>query len=154
MIQGHCTCKKIRYELKTKPMYVHCCHCTWCQRETGTAFALNAMIESDRFILLDGTPEMINTPTLSGKGQKIFRCPHCKVAIWSHYSGAGDKINFVRVGTLDNPSQFPPDMHIFTSTKQPWVVIPDGMNSSEEYYDRKKYWSQESLDRRQVLFGK
>lgn len=154
MMEGGCTCRKIRYGLKTKPMYVHCCHCTWCQRETGTSFALNAMIEADRFTLLSGSPEMIDTPTLSGKGQKIFRCPDCKIALWSNYSGGGNKVNFIRVGTLDNPNQFPPDIHIFTSTKQPWIIIPEGMSSVEEYYDAKKYWPPESLARRQALFGK
>jgi len=133
------------------PLFVHCCHCTWCQRETGTAFALNAMIESDRVQLLSGQPEMTLTPTASGKGQKIWRCPACRVAVWSNYAGAGDRVRFVRVGTLDEPHRLPPDIHIFVSTKQPWVVVPDGTAAVPEYYDRKRYWPEASLARLTAL---
>src|SRR5690349_10027378 len=103
--------------MTSKPLFVHCCHCTWCQRESGASFALNAMIEADRVVLSAGKPDIVNTPSNSGKGQKIHRCPKCWIAVWSNYAGAGDKVNFVRVGTLDEPNAFPPDIHIFTSTK-------------------------------------
>jgi len=134
-------------------MFVHCCHCRWCQRETGASFALNALIEADRVIVLSGIPEVVNTPSNSGKGQKIVRCPTCRIAVWSNYAGAGDKVRFIRVGTLDEPDQFPPDIHIFTMSKQPWVVLPPGAPAVTEYYDRKKYWPKESLARRDALFG-
>ena len=120
--------------MATRPLFVHCCHCRWCQRETGTAFALNAMIEADRVELLQGEVELVDTPSSSGKGQKIARCPHCRVALWSHYAGAGDAVCFVRVGTLDDARRLPPDIHIFTSSKQPWVVLPPGTPAVAEYY--------------------
>ena len=101
--EGGCTCRHVRYRMTSRPMFVHCCHCRWCQRETGAAFALNAMIEADRVELTAGEPEVVITPSASGKGQKIWRCPQCKVAVWSNYAGAGDKVRFVRVGTLDEP---------------------------------------------------
>jgi len=126
MLEGGCTCKAIRYRVTTAPLFVHCCHCRWCQRETGTAFALNALVESDRVELLRGRPEAVDTPSNSGEGQKIVRCPTCRIAVWSHYAGGGDAIRFVRVGTLDDPDALPPDIHIFTASKQPWVVIPPG----------------------------
>ena len=148
---GHCTCGAVRYEMTSRPLFVHCCHCRWCQRETGASFALNAMIEADRVMLLAGSPELVLTPTASGKGQKIARCPSCRVALWSNYAGAGDAIRFVRVGTLDEPDRLPPDIHIFTSSKQPWVVLPPGTPAVPEYYDRKQYWPQASLERRQRL---
>jgi len=132
---------------------VNCCHCRWCQRETGASFALNAMIEADRVVLLQGTPEVVDTPSLSGRGQKITRCPVCRVALWSNYSGAGDAVRFVRVGTLDEPDRLPPDIHIFTASKQPWVVLPRGTPAVEEYYDRNDYWPAESLARRRTLLG-
>lgn len=135
------------------PLFVHCCHCRWCQRETGASFALNAMIEADRVVLLNGQPEIVQTPSNSGKGQRIARCPTCRIALWSNYAGGGDKVRFVRVGTLDNPDRFPPDIHIFTTSKQPWVVIPPGAAAVPEYYDRNKYWPQASLERRRLLFG-
>lgn len=132
-------------------MFVNCCHCRWCQRETGSAFAINAMVERDRIELVCGNPETVDTPSNSGKGQRIVRCPACRVAVWSHYSGAGPKIAFVRVGTLDDPDRMPPDVHIFTSSKQPWVVLPAEMPSFPEYYDREKLWPAESLARREAV---
>lgn len=150
-IEGGCTCRSVRYRMLTKPMFVHCCHCTWCQRETGTAFALNAMIEADRVELFQGEVEVINTPSSSGKGQKISRCPKCRIALWSNYSGAGDAVRFVRVGTLDEPGRFPPDIHIFTSTKQPWVMLLPGTPAVPEYYKASERWPKESLKRRAAL---
>jgi hypothetical protein len=114
---------------------------------------LNAMIEANRVVLLSGTPDVVNTPSNSGKGQKISRCPTCRIAVWSNYAGAGEAIRFVRVGTLDNPDRLPPDIHIFTSSKQPWVLLPEGTPALPEFYDRKKYWPPESLARRQALLG-
>src|SRR4051794_40946188 len=102
-LTGGCTCRAVRYHMTSGPLFVHCCHCRWCQRESGAAFALNALIESDRVALLQGAPEEVLTPSNSGKGQRIFRCPSCRVAVWSHYAGGGDRIRFVRVGTLDDP---------------------------------------------------
>jgi hypothetical protein len=151
--EGGCTCRAVRYRMTSKPIFVHCCHCRWCQRETGASFALNALIEADRVVLLCGSPQMVDTPSNSGKGQKIVRCPACRIALWSNYGGAGDKVRFVRVGTLDEPDRFPPDIHIFTMSKQPWVVIPPGARAVHEYYDREKYWPAESLARRRALFG-
>ncbi|HET9578432.1 MAG TPA: GFA family protein [Usitatibacter sp.] len=145
---GGCDCREVRYRMTSRPLFVHCCHCRWCQRESGAAFALNALIETSRVQLLSGTPEMVNTPSNSGKGQRIARCPACRIALWSHYAGAGDILSFIRVGTLDDPDAFPPDIHIFTSTKQPWVVLPPGARAVPEYYDAKKEWPAASLARR------
>ncbi|MGH8309815.1 MAG: GFA family protein, partial [Steroidobacteraceae bacterium] len=132
-LEGGCTCRTVRYRMTSAPMFVHCCHCRWCQRETGASFALNALIEADRVIVLKGAPEVVNTPSNSGKGQKIIRCPECRIALWSNYAGAGDKLRFIRVGTLDEPDRCPPDIHIFTSSKQPWVVLPPGTPAVAEY---------------------
>ncbi len=150
-LDGGCTCGAVRFRMTSKPMFVHCCHCRWCQRETGTSFALNAMIEADRVVLLAGEPEVVNTPSNSGKGQKISRCPKCRIALWSNYSGGGDAVRFVRVGTLDEPDRLPPDMHIFTASKQPWVVLPPGIPAVAEYYESSKYWPKDSLARRAAL---
>lgn len=151
---GGCACGATRYRMETSPMIVHCCHCHWCQRETGASYALNAMIEADRVTILQAQPEMVLTPSNSGKGQTIARCAECHVALWSNYAGAGDKVHFVRVGTLDEAHRLSPDMHIYTASKQPWVVIPDSHLAFEEYYDRKKYWPTASLARlRQAFVG-
>jgi hypothetical protein len=150
-LDGGCTCGGVRYRMTSKPMFVHCCHCRWCQREAGASFALNALIEAERVSLLRGQVEVVDTPSNSGKGQKIARCPKCRIALWSNYAGAGDALRFVRVGTLDEPDRLPPDIHIFTSSKQPWVVLPSEMPAVEEYYERDDYWPKESLERRRAL---
>jgi hypothetical protein len=151
---GGCDCRSLRYRMDARPLFVHCCHCRWCQRESGASFALNAMIEADRISLLAGEPEIVDTPSESGRGQKIARCPRCRVAVWSNYAGAGPAVRFVRVGTLDEPDHLPPDIHIFTRSKQPWVVLPPGTPAVPEYYDREQYWPKESLARREALLAR
>ena len=133
-LEGGCDCGRVRYRLTDTPIVVHCCHCRWCQRESGAAFALNAVIEAERVELLGDAPERVDTPSASGKGQAIFRCAACKIAVWSHYGGAGDKANFIRVGTLDNPDAWPPDAHIFTASKQPGLALPEGAEAFEIFY--------------------
>ena len=149
--EGGCDCRRVRYRLESRPLFVHCCHCRWCQRESGSSFALNAMIEGDRVTQLGQPPELVNTPTASERGQLIARCPACRVAVLSNYASAGPLIKFVRVGTLDNPDLLPPDIHIFTASKQPWVTLPESSPAMDEYYDRELYWPAESLARRELL---
>lgn len=146
-LAGGCTCRAIRYELRSAPLFVHCCHCRWCQRETGSAFVINALLEADRVVLTAGTPNVVLTPSNSGKGQKISRCPTCCVAVWSNYAGGRDAIRFVRVGTLDEPDRLPPDIHIYTASKQPWVVLPEGVPAVPEYYVARDHWPALSLER-------
>ncbi|MDH3645917.1 MAG: GFA family protein [Gammaproteobacteria bacterium] len=150
ILAGGCDCDEIRYRIVGEPLIVHCCHCRWCQRETGASFALNAMIESDR-VFLSGVPDVVVTPSQSGKGQKIVRCPKCRIAVWSHYARAGDTLSFVRVGTLDEPDRLPPDVHIFTASKQPWLVLPAGVPAFEKYYSPAELWSPASLARLKAL---
>jgi hypothetical protein len=150
-LEGGCACRHVRYRMATAPLFVHCCHCRWCQRETGASFALNAMIEADRVALLAAEPEIVHTPSQSGKGQEIVRCPKCRVAVWSHYAGAGPVIRFMRVGTLDMPDHLPPDIHIFTASKQPWVMLPKGTPAVAEFYKREQYWPKESLARWEMV---
>ena len=142
-------------------MYVHCCHCTWCQRESGTAFALNAMIESDRLTLLNPTEsptlQKVQCPSRSGDGQTFYRCPECLIALWSTYDGGPDSglLKFVRVGSLDRSECITPNIHIYTSTKLPWVVLNDkSVPVREEYYDWKEFWPAESMERMKVLKAK
>ena len=149
--EGGCDCRYLRYRLASRPMYVHCCHCRWCQRETGASFALNALIEADRVVHLGGEPELVDTPSPSGKGQLLARCPKCRLAIWSNYGGFRIT-RFIRVGTLDNPDAFPPDIHIFTSSKQPWVRLSGDVPVVPEYYRSAEMWPAASLERRRALF--
>ncbi|MCJ1271494.1 hypothetical protein MMC22_011395 [Lobaria immixta] len=157
-LEGGCDCKYVRYRMETQPLVVQCCHCRWCQRETGAAFGLNALIEHDRVTHLEAEPEFISTPSASGEGQLIARCPKCRIAVWSNYGGPvlpyGPNLRYIKVGTLDQPDHCPPNVHIFTTSKQPWVVLPEGMPASEELYEKNDVWSKESLERNEILLEK
>jgi hypothetical protein len=145
--EGRCTCGETRYRMTSAPIIVHACHCTECQRLSGGAFAINAMIETDRIELLAGSPEPAPVTGTSGKVQTILRCPRCRVALWSHYPRAAGKIAFVRVGTLDEPARLPPDIHIFTSTGLPWLALPEGARAVPELYSPREVWPVDSLRR-------
>lgn len=151
-MEGGCACGAVRYRLEDAPMVVHCCHCRWCQRETGSAFVINAVIERDRVTLLAEEPELVMTPSESGRGQEIARCPSCRVAVWSYYPNAGRKAAFVRVGALDAPAAVMPDVHIFTRSKLPWVRLPEGAKAYEAFYDDPgEVWSAEARARWKVM---
>ncbi|HWX89156.1 MAG TPA: GFA family protein [Rhizomicrobium sp.] len=151
-MDGACTCGSVRYRMNAAPMIVHCCHCRWCQRETGSAFVINAIVETSN-LEVTGETVMVDTPSASGKGQKIVRCPKCHVALWSHYPRAGTALAFVRAGTLTDPGACPPDVHIFTSTKLPWVTVPQGAKVFEEFYDVSAVWPAEALARAAAARG-
>lgn len=153
-LEGGCTCGKVRYRFKRAPMITHCCHCTWCQRETGSAFVVNTLIETSQLELLGDAPEIIDTPSASGKGQQIARCTHCRVAVWSHYPTAREAAAFVRAGTLDDKQAITPDVHIFTASKPGWVTLTDGKPAFEEFYaDRLAIWGREAMDRWDALMA-
>ena len=152
ILEGGCACGAVRYRLRSAPMFVHCCHCRDCQRQTGTAFALNAMIETDRVEILSGSPKIVPVPTDSGRPHEIHRCPDCGTAVWSMYGGL-TACRFVRVGTLDDPAALPPDVHIYIRSKQPWVALPAGTPAFEAYYDARTVWPAASLERRRAIFG-
>lgn len=151
-LAGGCACAAVRYRLATPPMFVHCCHCRDCQRQTGSGFVINALIETDRVALLAGDPLPIAVPTDSGRPHRIFRCPDCRTALWSEYGGVA-ALRFVRVGTLDDPTLLPPDVHIYTRSKLPWVGLPEGIPVFEAYYNSAKLWPAASLERRRAIFG-
>ncbi len=132
-------------------MIVHGCHCTWCQRETGAAFAINALIESSRIELDGAEPELVTLPSASGRGQPVARCPTCRVAVWSHYAGMGPAVSFVRVGTLEAAGRLPPAIHIYTASKLPWLPLPDGVPAVAEYYRARDVWPAASLARLKAL---
>ena len=153
MLEGGCACGAVRYRLKTGPMFVHCCHCRDCQRQAGSAFAINALIETDRIERLAGDPSPIRMPTDSGGVHDIYRCPACQTAMWSDYGGR-PALRFVRVATLDDPAALAPDVHIFARSKLPWVRLGADAKVFEVYYDMAALWPAESLARREAILGK
>ena len=150
-MDGGCACGAVRYRLLAEPLITHCCHCLNCQRQTGSAFVINLLIEADRVELLAGEPEPVPVPRDDGSVQTISRCPACQVAVWSDYGAP--QVLFVRGGTLDNPAAVAPDVHIYTRSKLPWVELPEGVPAFEVYYDRQEVWPADSLERLAALFG-
>jgi hypothetical protein len=151
-VEGGCACGRVRYRLRSAPMFVHCCHCRDCQRQTGSAFVINALIETDRITLLSGDPVPVAVPTESGRPHDIYRCRHCQTALWSDYGGR-PALRFVRVGTLDDPAALPPDVHIFTRSKLPWIKLPETVPAFDVYYDMQALWPLTSLERRRAILG-
>ncbi|MGH7001095.1 MAG: GFA family protein [Stellaceae bacterium] len=149
-LEGGCACGAVRYRLMSAPMFVHCCHCRDCQRQTGSAFVINALIETDRVAVLSGRPEPVAVPTDSGQPHVIHRCPHCRTAVWSQYDGRS-ALCFVRVGTLDDPAALPPDVHIYVRSKLPWVTLPDAVPAFDAYYQSRQLWPAASLERRRAV---
>jgi hypothetical protein len=149
--EGGCACGEVRYRLTSDPLFVHCCHCLNCQRQTGSAFVINVLIETDRVELLAGDPQPVSVPRSGGKKQKIWRCPTCQIALYSQYTRAS--VRFVRAGTLDDPASVAPDVHIFTRSKVPWVEIPEGVPAFNVYYDTNKLWPPASLERLNALMA-
>jgi hypothetical protein len=143
--EGGCACGAVRYRLTSDPLFTNCCHCLSCQRQTGSAFVINLLIETDRVELLAGDPQPVAVPRDDGSTQQIFRCPTCQVAVFSHYGHPG--VRFVRGGTLDEPSSIEPDAHIYTRSKLPWITLPDSAPAFEAYYDSKALWPAASLER-------
>lgn len=151
-MEGGCSCRAVRYRLASSPMFVNCCHCRDCQRQTGSAFVINAIIETDRIELLGAAPVASAVPTDSGRPHDIYRCASCKVAVWSDY-GRRPVLRFVRVGTLDDASSLTPGAHIFTRSKLPWVLLDGGAPAFDVYYDMATLWSADSLARRRAILG-
>jgi hypothetical protein len=151
-LTGGCACGALRFRLASRPMFVHCCHCKDCQRQTGGAFVLNALIETARVEKLAGETRGVLVPTEGGRPHEIHRCPVCQTAVWSHYGGYR-ALCFVRVGALDDPSALPPDVHIYVRSKLPWIALPPDVPAFPAYYDAKQLWPPESLVRRKALFG-
>ena len=147
--EGGCACGAVRYRLASAPLFVHCCHCLNCQRQTGSAFVINLLIEADRVEMLAAAPDAVEVPRDDGSAQRIFRCPECRVAVYSAY-GRPD-VSFVRAGTLDEPRGVVPDVHIYTRSKVDWVQLPEDAAAFDVYYDTKRLWPQESLDRLRAL---
>jgi hypothetical protein len=146
---GGCACGAVRYRLTSEPLFVHCCHCLNCQRQTGSAFVVNVLIEADRVELLEGEPQPVEVPRSGGKTQKIWRCPTCQIAVFSEYTRRA--IHFVRAGTLDDPATVAPDVHIFTRSKLPWVTLPESAPAFDVYYDTNRLWPAASLERLHAL---
>ena len=149
--EGGCACGSVRYRLTDEPLFVHCCHCLNCQRQTGSAFVINVLIETDRVELLAGEPQAAEVPRDDGSAQRIYWYPDCQVAVYSE--STSPQLRFVRAGRLDDPSSVSPDVHIFTRSKVAWVEVPPDVPAFEIYYDRETLWPAASNARIEALIA-
>lgn len=149
-MEGGCSCGAVRYRLTSEPLFVHCCHCLNCQRQTGSAFVINVLIEADRVELLAGEPRPVEVGRDDGSAQRIFRCRDCEIAVFSEYGRP--EVRFVRAGTLEDPAAVAPDVHIYTRSKVPWVALPPSVPAFDVYYDSKTLWPADKLERLRAAF--
>jgi len=151
-LRGGCACGAVRYRLRAAPMFVQCCHCRDCQRQTGGPFVVNGQIETDQIVLEGAAPQPVSMPTDSGRAHDVYRCADCQTAVWSDY-GRRPALRFLRICTLDDPAACPPDAHIFTRTRLPWVTLPEATPAFPVYYDMAALWPAASLSRRRAILG-
>ena len=118
---GGCQCGKLRYELTQAPTLVYTCHCTDCQRLSGSAFSLGVALPETGFRLTAGEPRALQRVPDSGRINTRFVCPDC--ASWVYSQPRGGVIR-VRAGSLDDRSWLRPTRHIWTRSKQPWITLP------------------------------
>jgi len=133
-------------------MFVNCCHCSDCQRQVGSAFVINAIIEEDRIELQSGEIAPTTMPTDSGRPHDVYRCAACGTTLWSDYGRR--PFRFVRATTLDDRAALKPDAHIFTRSKLPWVQLPDDQPAFDVFYDLESQWTPEARARRRAALGK
>lgn len=122
---GGCLCGRVRYRLTDEPLTLYACHCTDCQRRTGTAFALSMVVTRSSLELVKGDPQSyaIEMPDGRPKGGRF--CAACSAHLW------GEPRNFpqlvvIQPGTLDDTSWLRPIGHIWTRSAQPWLSLPEG----------------------------
>ena len=117
---GGCQCGAIRYEIGGFPLLLYTCNCTDCQRQSGSAFALNMPVAVKDFRILKGEPR--GWQHLSPKGTPVISrfCAECATRLYGERAGRAETIN-VRAGTLDDTSWMIPAAHFFMRSAQPWV---------------------------------
>jgi len=119
---GGCLCGIIRYRVADEPLTLYVCHCTDCQRRTGSAFALSMVVLKSALELLQGDPRTYAV-TSDGLQRRGKFCAECSTRLW------GEPLKFPQVvvvqpGTLDDTTWLRPVGHIWTRSAQPWVSIP------------------------------
>jgi hypothetical protein len=146
LIDGGCACGAVRYRLLKPPLFVHCCHCTRCQRESGTAYVAHGMIERAN-LEWDGEVTAVRLPTDSKTRHEIVHCAACLTPLWGQHGRQPSVMVYLKVGTFDAPERCPPNAHIFVRSKLAWVAINPDIPQFARYYNAAKVWPQESLER-------
>lgn len=123
---GRCLCGAITYEFPDDPAVWAVCHCLNCQRQAGSAFSTLAGVPMAKFNMT-GEPKLYEDhDTDSGNSVQRYFCGECGSPIYSALAEQPDVI-YLKTGTLDDTSAFNPAFHVWTSTKQQWVDLPEGV---------------------------
>lgn len=138
-LTGGCVCGAVRYTLKPGlRMKPYACHCTDCQKRTGSAFSFHmAVMEND--CELSGEVDEGHVTQPSGANSTIVGCARCKARIYAK-NDLRPGIVSLRAGTLDNSTDMSPQAHFWVSSKQPWIVIPDDVPTLETQPDTPEGW--------------
>jgi hypothetical protein len=128
---GGCLCGAVRYEITGPPVTVYACHCTECQRHSGSAFAMAAVIPKEHFRITIGSPKMFARQTSPTKTMECCFCSKCGTRLYHVPGGASYPNRNIKPGTLDDPSWLMPTTHFWTRSAQHWVDIPDDATQYE-----------------------
>ena len=128
--EGGCQCGGIRYQIEGDPIALAICHCTDCQQQSGSAFGMSLIVPQAAFRVTLGEPRSFTKQADSGNETKCFFCGDCGVRIYHSPSAMGTTYN-VKPGTLDERSWLRPSVEVWTSSKQPWVAVPEGLRAFE-----------------------
>jgi hypothetical protein len=151
-VAGGCVCGEVRIAVRGRPIVVHGCHCRFCQAASGSAFAVNLMLETAQVAVTAGRTQQISRQAELGAHTRHV-CPNCRTELFGHHPMLGPDIAFVGAGVLDRPGGYAPDVHCFTRSKYDWVVLPAGVPAFEGNYDMAAVWSDEAKARVAKLRG-
>ena len=119
---GGCLCGAIRYTVSAPLGALRVCHCTHCQKNTGTGMSVNAVIAAQEFALTQGTPMRFTTIADSGRTLRRYFCGDCGSPLYAHREESPERL-VLKAGTLDDSSGLKITAHIWTRSARPWSHI-------------------------------
>lgn len=134
---GGCLCGGIRYEVSGAPVFSLFCHCRDCQRQSGSGYIAAMRVPAANFRVVCGTLKLFRKPGDSGNAVSRAFCPDCGTTLFIRVAGA--EVVGVRAATLDDPSGFRPDAHVFAKSAQPWDHLDPDVPQFDTYPPGKAY---------------
>tara|TARA_B100000579_G_scaffold278075_1_gene230015 strand:- start:122 stop:604 length:483 start_codon:yes stop_codon:yes gene_type:complete len=144
-LKGGCICGQVKYYITEKPLFTQACHCKDCKVLTGSSYVVNSSV-LENTLFVEGEVSSTELKAGSGASCKTYFCNKCGAYVYADYDSAFKRLT-LRTKTLNNPENFPPQVHIFTKDKDPWLNLSKDVTCFEEMYDPKKIWPEESLKR-------
>lgn len=128
---GRCLCGEIEYRLNEEPVTYYACHCTDCQKRSGSSFGLSMLVKRSSLEVTKGEPSLQVLKGPDGTPRRQRNCRSCGIRLWSE-PAKYPELAVLRPGSLDDIKSFQPVAHIWTRSKLPWVQIPAGTPSYEK----------------------